>query len=66
MLLLFVEFDIGIGFNNFAVDTQFSVRTVGGTIVFTTWSRRRSSEPDQAEAVFDAIATVGEEIEVFK
>jgi hypothetical protein len=34
--------------------------------VFTTWSRRRSSDPDQAEAVFDVLATVGEEIEVLK
>jgi hypothetical protein len=56
----------GFGQTNFAVDTQFSVRTVGDTIVFTTWSRRRSSDPDQAEAVFDVIATVGEEIEVLK
>ncbi|MFV2063289.1 MAG: hypothetical protein ACC726_07225 [Chloroflexota bacterium] len=56
----------GFGQTNFLVDTQFSVSLLGDTVVFTSWSRRRSSDPEKAEAVFDAVAGVGEEIEVRK
>ena len=56
----------GFGQTNFAVDAQFSVATVGDTVVFTLWSRRRSSDPERAEAVFDAVAAVGDAIEVLK
>jgi hypothetical protein len=56
----------GFGQTNFVADTQFSVGVVGDTVVFTTWSRRRSADPTKAEAVFDAIAGVGQAFEVRK
>ena len=56
----------GFGQTNYVADTQFSVSTLGDTIVFTTWSQRRSDDPGRAEAAFDAIATVGDPVEVAK
>lgn len=56
----------GFGQTNFVADTQFSVSTLGDTIVFTTWSRRRSDDPERAEAAFEALATVGSPVEVSK
>lgn len=56
----------GFGQTNFGPDTQFSVRRAGDTVIFTSWSRQRSSDPTRAEAVFDAVSGVGEEIEVRK
>jgi hypothetical protein len=56
----------GFGQTNFSADTQFSVSVLSDTVVSTNWSRRRSSDPERAEAVFDAIATVGEAFEVRK
>ena len=40
----------GFGQTNFVADTQFSVSTLADTIVFTTWSQRRSDDPARAEA----------------
>lgn len=54
----------GFGQSNFSGDTQFSVAVAGDTIVFTSWSRSRASDAEQAEAIFDAIATVGEPVEI--
>jgi hypothetical protein len=56
----------GFGQTNFVPDSQFSVSTLEDTIVFTTWSRRRSDDPARAEAAFDALATVGTPVEVSK
>ncbi len=56
----------GFGQTNFAADTQFAVSLLGDTIVFTTWSQRRSDDPARAEAAFDAIATVGTPVEINK
>ena len=56
----------GFGQTNFVADTQFSVSTLEDTIVFTTWSKRRSDDPERAEAAFEALATVGTPIEVSK
>jgi hypothetical protein len=56
----------GFGQTNFGADTQFSVSVVGDTVVFTTWSRRRAADPEASEAVFAAIATVGEAVKVQK
>ena len=56
----------GFGQTNYSADTQFSVSVVGDTVVFTNWSRRRSADGEAAEAVFDAVATVGERVEVLK
>ena len=56
----------GFGQTNYPVDAQFSVGTVNDTVVFTWWSRRRSAEPERAAAVFDAMAAVGERIDVLK
>lgn len=56
----------GFGQTNYAADTQFAVSTLGDTIVFTTWSQRRSDDPERAEAAFDAIAGVGTPLEINK
>lgn len=56
----------GFGQTNFVADTQFSVSTLGDTIVFTAWSPRGSADPARAEAVFAAVAAVGEPVEVRK
>jgi len=56
----------GFGQTNFLVDTQFSVGLAADTVVFTSWSRGRSSDPDKSEAVFEAVAGVGEAVEVHK
>ncbi len=56
----------GFGQTNFAADTQFAVSTLEDTIVFTTWSQRRSDDPARAEAAFDAIAGVGTPVEINK
>ncbi len=56
----------GFGQTNFAADTQFAVSTLEDTIVFTTWSQRRSDDPDRAQAAFDAIASVGTPVEINK
>ena len=56
----------GFGQTNFVADTQFSVSTLEDTIVFTTWSKRRSDDPERAEAAFEALATVGTPIVVSK
>lgn len=56
----------GFGQTNYVADTQFSVSTLADTIVFTTWSRRRSDDPERAEVAFDALATVGTPVEVSK
>ena len=56
----------GFGQTNFSADTQFSVSVLGDTVVSTNWSRRRSSDPERTEAVFDALASVGESFKVQK
>ena len=56
----------GFGQTNFSPDTQFSVSVLGDTVIFASWSRGRSADPDRAEAAFDAIAAVGEAVEVRK
>lgn len=56
----------GFGQTNYVADTQFAVSTLEDTIIFTTWSKRRSDDPDRAEASFDAVATVGEAVEINK
>jgi hypothetical protein len=56
----------GFGQTNFVADTQFSVSTLEDTIIFTTWSQRSSDDPLRAEAVFEAMATVGSPVAVAK
>jgi hypothetical protein len=56
----------GFGQTNYPLDAQFSLGQVGGTIVFTWWSRELSADPSTAEAAFDAIASVGVPIPVVK
>jgi hypothetical protein len=56
----------GFGLSNFPADTQFAVAVIGDTVVFTTWSPGRSSDPPRAEAAFDAVATVGSPVEVVR
>lgn len=56
----------GFGQTNYPADTQFSVAVLDDTVVFTSWSAGRSSDPDGAKAVFDALGSVGMEVEVLK
>jgi hypothetical protein len=56
----------GFGQTNYPADAQFSVGVVGSTVVFTWWARRRASDPEKGEAVFDAIGTVGDRVDVLK
>ncbi|MGD8485699.1 MAG: hypothetical protein PVH07_03585, partial [Chloroflexota bacterium] len=56
----------GFGQTNYVADTQFSVSVLADTIVFTTWSQRRSDDPERAEAVFEALGRVGSPVEVSK
>jgi hypothetical protein len=56
----------GFGQANFSADTQFSVAVLGETVIFTSWSSGRSDDPERAEAVFDAVARVGQPIAVNK
>lgn len=56
----------GFGQTNYPADTQFSVGVLEDTVVFTTWSKRRSDDAERAEAAFDAIASVGTPVEVAK
>ena len=54
----------GLGQTNFPADTRFSVAVVGDTVVFTSWSPGRTSDRQRAEAVFDAVASVGRSVEI--
>lgn len=56
----------GFGQTNFVADTQFSVALLGDTVVFTSWSRGSAADPERSERIFDAIASVGEAVEVNK
>jgi hypothetical protein len=56
----------GFGQTNFPADTQFSVSVLGDTVIFTSRSSRRSDDAQRAEEVFDAIAGVGDSVEVNK
>jgi hypothetical protein len=56
----------GFGQTNYPADTRFSVAVVGDTVVFTSFSPGRSSDAELAERVFEAVAGVGQAIEVSK
>jgi hypothetical protein len=56
----------GVGQTNYPRDAQFSVNQLGGTLVFSWWSRERTSDAQQAEAAFDVIRGVGTPIEVIR
>lgn len=56
----------GFGQTNYPADTQFSVSVLADVVIFTTWSSRRSDDPDRAEAAFEAMAAVGEPVAVDK
>lgn len=56
----------GFGQTNFPTDAQFSVAQVGPTMVFTWWSRARSSDPTASSKAFAAVASVGQPVTVTK
>jgi hypothetical protein len=54
----------GVGQTNYPRDAQFTLTRIGAALVFSWWSRERSSDPSRAEAAFEALRGAGEEIEV--
>jgi hypothetical protein len=56
----------GLGQTNYPADTRFSVAVLDDTVIFTSFSSGRSSDPERAERVFDAVAGVGQPVEVAK
>ena len=54
----------GLGQTNYPADTRFGVAVLGQTIVFTAFSPGRSSDRDRGEAIFEALASVGEPVAV--
>lgn len=56
----------GFGQTNYPADTRFSVAVLADTVIFTSFSPGRSSDPDRAERVFEAVASVGQAVEVRK
>jgi ABC-type sugar transport system substrate-binding protein len=56
----------GLGLTNYPADTRFSVALVGHAVVFTSWSPGRSSDRERGEAVFEALASVGQPVEVVR
>jgi hypothetical protein len=56
----------GFGQTNYPLDAQFSLSQVGSTLIFTWWSSERSADRERARAAFDAVARVGDTIEIVK
>lgn len=56
----------GFGQTNYAADARFSVSVLEDTVIFSSWSPGRSSDPARAEAVFEAVASVGQPVEVVR
>jgi hypothetical protein len=56
----------GFGQTNYPADTRFSVAVVGDSVVFTSFSPGRSSDPERAQRAFEAIAEVGRAVEVVR
>ena len=56
----------GFGQTNFPLDAQFHVGRDGSVVLLTWWSRERAADPGVAEAVFDALTTVGQPYPVIK
>jgi len=56
----------GFGQTNFPVDAQFSLSQVGSTLIFTWWSRALATDKVAAEAAFNVVRGVGQEIPVTK
>ncbi|MBA2633071.1 MAG: hypothetical protein H0U86_08750 [Chloroflexi bacterium] len=54
----------GFGQTNYALDAQFWVSQVGGTIIFTWWSCERSDDPARTERAFNLVSSVGQPIPV--
>jgi hypothetical protein len=52
----------GLGLTNYPAGTRISVAVLGDTVLFTTWSPSRSADASRAEAVFDALASVGQPV----
>jgi len=54
----------GVGQTNYPRDAQFALSRAGSALVFSYWSRERSGDPELAQAAFEAIRDVGQQIEV--
>jgi hypothetical protein len=50
----------GFGQTNFPMDAQFSVNQLDTTVMFTWWSRERSSDPEQAQLAFEELRRIGQ------
>jgi hypothetical protein len=56
----------GLGQTNYPSDTRFSVAIDGSNVVFTSWSPGRSADRPRGEEVFEALASVGQSVEVVR
>ena len=56
----------GFGQTNYPTDAQFAVSQAGSTLVFTWWSRERSSDPDRSQAAYEIVRRFGLPIPVRK
>jgi hypothetical protein len=56
----------GLGLTNFPADTRFSIAILGDTVVSANWSPSRSSDRERGEAIFEALASVGQPVEVVR
>jgi hypothetical protein len=54
----------GLGRTNYPADTRFSIAVDGSSLVFSSWSPSRSADPARGEDVFEAIASVGQPVDV--
>jgi hypothetical protein len=56
----------GQGQTNYPRDARFALSVLGSALVFSWWSPERTADAQRAEAVFDAVRSVGQPIEVHR
>jgi hypothetical protein len=56
----------GFGQTNFPIDAQFAVNQLDATLMFTWWSRQRTTDPDRAEAAFEELRRIGQPYPVMR
>ena len=56
----------GLGLTNYPADMRFSVAIDGANVIFTSWSPGRSTDRSRGEEIFEALASVGQPVEVVR